>query len=361
MLTHFFHSQTTHTKQTNERLSRLNHISNLHVKPPAQFNTKYGQFNNHFFKHLETLKLPNRNEEDLVLNTDIQAIHNVYQPSFTNLHKVTGFGDFIRGCLYVLEFAEKHNVSCHFHIHNHNLNKYLTYFANMPPLRDSISKNIYKYAGLNAEFTAHQRKIEYTILPSGDNSFLLYLNSLPNYMGNVYINTTNFPSRFISPDNIDKMKHMLEPIPSLKSTVLHCMNKHQLVPKTYITYHIRLGDHFLENPTDTVIHQAIVQEVLQKMVLRPNETYLLITDTPALKKIVMSYFKGNNIQCLLLDIGHTSKNEDAIGIKNTLIEFYVMSFSKAIISMSVYPHGSGFSKWCSVVYNIPYVCYLLTS
>jgi hypothetical protein len=139
------------------------------------------------------------------------------------------------------------------------------------------------------------------------------------------------------------------------------MNKHQLVPKTYITYHIRLGDHFLENPTDTVIHQAIVQEVLQKMVLRPNETYLLITDTPALKKIVMTYFKGNNIQCLLLDIGHTSKNEDAIGIKNTLIEFYVMSFSKAIISMSVYPHGSGFSKWCSVVYNIPYVCYLLTS
>ena len=44
---------------------------------------------------------------------------------------------------------------------------------------------------------------------------------------------------------------------------------------------------------------------------------------------------------------------------NTLKEFYIMSFSSHIYSFSVYDHGSGFSKWCSVAYNIPYVCFSL--
>ena len=46
-------------------------------------------------------------------------------------------------------------------------------------------------------------------------------------------------------------------------------------------------------------------------------------------------------------------------VKNTLIDFYLMSFSKKFISFSTYPHGSGFSKWCSITYEIPYICYSL--
>ena len=92
------------------------------------------------------------------------------------------------------------------------------------------------------------------------------------------------------------------------------------------------------------------------MSLHPQQQYLLITDAVVLKKIIVSYFQ--NIKCIFFDISHTCENDDA-SIKNTLVEFYMMSHSKAIISMSVYPHGSGFSKWCSVVYSIPYVCYLL--
>jgi hypothetical protein len=53
---------------------------------------------------------------------------------------------------------------------------------------------------------------------------------------------------------------------------------------------------------------------------------------------------------------HTLEN-DINSLKNTLIDFYLMSQSKQIISFSVYQHGSGFSKWCAVTYEIPYVCY----
>ena len=41
-------------------------------------------------------------------------------------------------------------------------------------------------------------------------------------------------------------------------------------------------------------------------------------------------------------------------IKNNMIEFYIMSKSSSILSISLYEHGSGFSKWCAETWNIPY-------
>ena len=46
------------------------------------------------------------------------------------------------------------------------------------------------------------------------------------------------------------------------------------------------------------------------------------------------------------------KDNDAV--KNTMLEFYLMSFSNSILSMSVYGHMSGFSKYCAEIFNIPF-------
>ena len=43
-------------------------------------------------------------------------------------------------------------------------------------------------------------------------------------------------------------------------------------------------------------------------------------------------------------------------VKNTMIDFYLLSHSKSIFSYSVNKHGSGFSYWCAKTFNIPYVC-----
>jgi hypothetical protein len=34
-------------------------------------------------------------------------------------------------------------------------------------------------------------------------------------------------------------------------------------------------------------------------------------------------------------------------IRNTMLDFYLMSKSSAIYSLTSYPHGSGFSYWCA--------------
>ena len=57
----------------------------------------------------------------------IFVIHNVYQEVYANNNKVTGFGDFIRGCYFLFEFCEtlkfKPNI-----IINHPVALFLTKF-----------------------------------------------------------------------------------------------------------------------------------------------------------------------------------------------------------------------------------------
>lgn len=44
---------------------------------------------------------------------------------------------------------------------------------------------------------------------------------------------------------------------------------------------------------------------------------------------------------------------------NTLIDFNIMRFSNFIISFTAYGHGSGFSKYCSTLYHVPFEQILL--
>ena len=61
---------------------------------------------------------------------------------------------------------------------------------------------------------------------------------------------------------------------------------------------------------------------------------------------------------LVRDIEHLGgegiKSTETNGVMNTLLDFYLMSYSNTIVSISVYGHVSGFSKYCSVIYGIPF-------
>jgi hypothetical protein len=41
-------------------------------------------------------------------------------------------------------------------------------------------------------------------------------------------------------------------------------------------------------------------------------------------------------------------------MRETLVDFHVMSKAKSIVSITVYCHISGFAKECAEIYNIPF-------
>jgi len=69
-------------------------------------------------------------------------------------------------------------------------------------------------------------------------------------------------------------------------------------------------------------------------------------------------FSNVNIKTLFTEITHFGEGVvlEEERVKNTMIDFYLLSLSAAIFSYSSYKHGSGFSYWCAQTYNIPYVC-----
>ena len=287
-----------------------------------------------------------------ILNSEIKKINNVYKINFKN-SKSSGFGDFIRGCYFLLEFCEKHNVEFDFHIYDSNIKFFLKYFYNKPNIPVNVADEIDKFIKINADLVSKNGMLDYNINNTTDNEFVEYLNNSKLYSNNIYVNTINFPKHNISKIHLDFMKHILEPIDQIKIELDNILNNLQLVKRKFITYHIRLGDEYLNNHNNK-LNIYNIQKVLNKIKINKFDNYLLISDSIIIKNILKNKFP--NIKTLQSNSVHTLEN-DINNLKNTLIDFYLMSQSNQIVSFSVYKHGSGFSKWCAVTYEIPYVCY----
>ena len=63
----------------------------------------------------------------------------------------------------------------------------------------------------------------------------------------------------------------------------------------------------------------------------------------------LTLVNNNNIAHL----GNTNATDE--GIKNTLIDLFLIANSNSVISLSVYGWGSGFSEWTSKIFGIPFI------
>lgn len=297
-----------------------------------------------------------KDPEPIDLDTRIRKINNVYKLKYINTNS-NGFGDFIRGCLFLLEFCEKHNLELDIHIYDSNIRFFLKYFINKPIIHSKIANYINKFTKLNCEFKSKNGIITYNINDDYDDTkFVQFLNNQPIFNNNIFINTTLFPSEYISKKYTEYMKYILDPIDSIKIEINNILNANKLMPKGYITYHIRLGDDYIEKQSE-YIKKSIIDKISKILNIIDSKNCLVLSDSNAIKQLLKTIYP--NIRILTNEICHITTNEKE-KIKNTLIEFYLMSFSSQITSFSVYPHGSGFSKWCSIVYEIPYICYYIS-
>ena len=85
-----------------------------------------------------------------------------------------------------------------------------------------------------------------------------------------------------------------------------------------------------------------------------KENTILLGDSNAVKNRIIKEIP--NLIRINNNISHMGEGVDVTleTVKNNMIEFNIMSKASSIFSISVYEHGSGFSKWCAEIYNIPY-------
>lgn len=285
-----------------------------------------------------------------------KIIHIVYQYKYKN-KSVTGFGDLLRSIYFMLQFSEKYGLKFEININKHIVKKYLEYFCSKNDLDSVVENNIYFYDKGNFKYTYINNVIEYEYIDI-DEEILHHLNNLESYNNHLYLYLINHPNQsIITEKHKDIVKNIIKPTEELQSHIDKFMFNLNLQKNNYIAIHIRYYDEQLME-----INNQFLQRInfIIKMIIHIKNKYkidiLLFTSQNIIKNYIIKqlpYIKTHfNPICHTCD--NNSKDETII---NTLKDFYVMSYSKAIYSFSVYEHGSGFSKWCATTYNIPYICY----
>lgn len=293
--------------------------------------------------------------ERLFINQNLKKIIHVYQKQYGN-YIAQGLGDFLRGSIYLIYICILLNLEFDIDFTNHSLSNFLN-------MNNKIYNMDYSKVEALINFNEFTYENEYKFIVEilinklnncKDEQFYLFNNSVPLFdIGNTDFNIIQKAREIIIP-KIEPKQYILDILDSrLKMKGLE-KNKYSVI-------HIRCGDYFMniKKKIDSEKHKISLKHINDiintlKRKLDPVKKYIIIGDSNKIKKYVASKF--SNI--VMFDSGITHLGEDTTNNENsildTLIDFNIIRFSNFTVSFTAYGHGSGFSKYASLLYNIPF-------
>ena len=294
---------------------------------------------------------------------NIKNIYNVYQEKYNYNTKATGFGDFIRGCYYLLDFCEKYGFNFNVLI-NHPMTKFFKKQFNYSSLEKYMFSNITFFTknnwdGYNIDTEDYIHSIPGKLI---NGHFVSYLrDDIDVYSNSVFIYSIAYPSHIISEKHKTYIRNLLEPNDEIQQYINSTLNQFEFTKHNYSVIHIRTGDTYLNQDKSEIYNNYISKLVyeISKTILK-NEAfcrnYILISDNLNVKYLITKKYPF--LKSVFKEITHLGEGvvQEDEKIKNTLLDFYLLSLSNSIFSFSCYEHGSGFSQWCAETYNIPYYC-----
>jgi hypothetical protein len=302
---------------------------------------------------------------DKLHKRNIKVINNVYQESYTEDKKPTGFGDFIRGCYFLLQFCKKYNFQANIII-NHPLSlfleKHYKYFLMNQFINKEIFSSIPMFVNSNwkdSELDSNGNIINVITSNKTLSEIISYLYNLKVSKNSIFMYNIFFPLEEVEEKDKLIMREMLEPNLEMKEYVSETLNGLKLNVEGYSVIHIRAGDSYLTEESklfDSLYFKRLSQEIFIILNNNPTTPFLLIADNNEIKYLLGGIY--TNLKIVYNDITHLGEGNvlERNRIKNTLLDFYLMSKSNSIYSFTSYIHGSGFSLWCATTYNIPYYC-----
>ena len=296
------------------------------------------------------------------------------------IYIASGFGDFIRSCFFIVQFCMKFHFDYKI-IVNHPIADFLEYFR-------TIYKKIKTNRSLQTQFQHIQMFTENNFIKSkynanhyiqkyilsGEkvNDFVDYICQLPISNHTVYSYNIFFPYneshptiyQNIHPILCSQVSSFFKPTKEINQEIDTILQQCSLIKHQFIVLHIRSGDKYLNKNYklfDTQYFKTICNEINNILhsftnVRENNINILLISDNNEIKLLLKKEFPF--IKFLINNITHTGEKVvlEYEKVKNTMVDFFLMSNASAIYSFTVYSHGSGFSYWCSKMYGIPYKC-----
>lgn len=307
----------------------------------------------------------NEGDVNRLKKKQIHKIFHVYQSKYANDLYPTGLGDFIRSCFFIYQFCNKYGFQCEIII-NHPIAQFLNNFSNtyLPNSSSSIilNNNVFMFSDTNwyKSVFNNQNYIErFLLVKEKLNFYIDYLCSLPVINCSVFSYNILFPYHDISLEECNKIRYLFQPSREIIEKVNEHLSNLTLIKNKFSVIHIRSGDCYLKNDSkifSSIYYERIKNEIIEIIFKEKNNDILLIADNNEIKLLINHEFPS--IKFLVYNITHIGEGIEleTEKVKNTIIDFYLMSNSYSIYSLTSYPHGSGFSCWCAKMYDIPYKC-----
>ena len=286
-------------------------------------------------------------------NPRLKKVVNLFQKRYTNGNSM-GFGDYIRGSLALIQICQIHRLQFDMNYVNHPVSKFLTNTTNNDEI--SIQSNSINYNGITMftdnnfdrnDKTFHKRMVD-------------LLNSVTT--SHHYLFCNSFPIVHPNPTQRRIVASKIQPNEVLQEAIQGTMTELGLERGGYRVIHIRTGDRYLLNNArlDANLINKVVSTINKNVAKLSPFKYLILSDNTELKKVLANiYCKNNNTDKFVIQLGKsiTHLGEGAVkddeSVKNTLVDFFLLAQSNAIISMSPYLHESSFSKYCGILFGIP--------
>lgn len=282
------------------------------------------------------------------------TIENIYQEKYNNIF-ASGFGDFLRGSYFLMQFCDQYQLSYHINIQNHPISKFLEIYQGNQTI-------VYPEIGIFNDTNFHPGLINNIIINKSDitinNEFIYFLSNILNHNNKIYTYIISYPNYLsISSTHKKYMQQLLKPTDYMRNKLNETLDSLDLKEKEFIIIHVRYGDSFLINGSNDINTDHLLE--IYKLI-NPDQKILLISDNDNIKTAIQSEYPF--VKTHLNKITHTGEGVtiETDSLQNTMIDLYLFSLAKSISAFSIYPHGTGFSKWIAETYSIPYVCRFLS-
>ena len=253
-------------------------------------------------------------------------------------HMDAGFGDLLRGTIYLYNLSRK-------------LNFELIVDTQLHPVSKILIPRPHRYSNYVME---HQSKIA-KVLHTAQNDVERFIKDGLMHDKPLLLVSNTYPNESLSNDCKRFMRHLLTPTDEFKIYFNEMCHKFH-IPPNYSIAHFRLGDQdLIDNDANIENYNRLCGMIDIQMAKTPN--LYIMSDSLIFKIYLCKILRPELVHRVIptTPIHLAVPNADIENIKETMFDFMLLLNARIIKTHSKYMWVSGFARWVSLIFNIPLV------
>lgn len=257
----------------------------------------------------------------------MKVVRHTYRTRCSTVRQPPGFGDYLRGSIALAILAQEQGFSLEIDLSHHPAGAFLR--DNRPPMASpgEVSEFFNERAHLLPEFVAQLRDDE-----------------------SVWLTTNCFPDMDKVTDAVRELvRSQLTWTSSIEASAEDI--RRQLSEEAFAILHIRVADEHFHARS---VGMGSLCGHIEKHVL-PNwrGRLLVLSNNQAVKRDLSRKYSLPVVTTGAVHLGECNGLESEI--RDTLVDFAILSRASTIFSYSEYSWDSGFSRWCACLYDVPFI------